>query len=540
MSFPQPSEPMACTFTKIRSFQALVIAFTWAACSFCCSPGCYAQDAVWSSMYDVASKAFQDEDYARAEKLTLETVEEAESLPKDGNQLVKTLALLYKIYSAEKKQIDADKVAARIESLGGYKEEPAKQEIRKAARKADEKSSDESASPNSQDNASKPEAKIEAAADRKGESKTDVKSGESKGLLRDKKTDPLQFEVSTKPDGKTADTPPKPAAKGEEPELNIEKELRDSQVASSAVSQIKTEGSVQTYKLKEVMKLEGHMGWSKCVDISPDATQALSGSADNTMRLWDLTTGKEIQKFEGHDEPVNSVAFSPSADRALSGSSDKTVRLWDLEAGTEIRKFLGHGNLVTCVAFAPIGPLIASGGYDGTVRIWDTQTGKEVMKLEGNLGTVKCLAFTPEADEIISGGTDKLLTLWNVKTGKKLRTFSGHSAEIATVSISDDGSRVVSAGRDTTVRTWDIDSGEELKTMTGHTNWVVKTRFISVDKVISGSLDKTFRIWDVDEGREDRIFNLQHFGMWSLGFSETGDKAITGSDDFTLRVWQMK
>lgn|GEM_PF-5642423 len=602
---------------RIRVLLISALICSWSACFLHYSPAAMAQDAVWSSMYDVAAKAFEDEDYSRAEKLALETVEEAESLPKDGNQLAKTLTLLRKIYEAEKKQGEAEKVAARIESLGGYKEEPPKRAVRRTVSKTEEKTaakvedstvnSDENVTAKAEDKvsakteekistkteskaSSKKEESVENSADLKTEDKTPAKteseskdepktevksesktesksktkvaaksenkadtaasekladrssdkSGDSKGIFRDEKSDPLQFEVSTKPDGKKAETPSKPAAKTEEPELNIERELRNSQVASNAVSQVKTEGNAQVYKLKEVMKLEGHMGWSKCVDISADATQALSGSADNTMRLWDLTTGKEIQKFEGHDEPVNSVAFSPSADRGLSGSSDKTVRLWDLEAGTEIRKFLGHANLVTCVAFAPIGSLIASGSYDGTVRIWDSQTGKEVNRLEGNLGTVKCLAFTPDADEIISGGTDKLLTLWNVKSGKKLRTFTGHSAEVATVAISDDGSRVVSAGRDTTVRTWDIDSGEELKSMTGHTNWVVKTRFISVDKVISGSLDKTFRIWDVDEGREERIFNLQHFGMWSLGFSELGDKAITGSDDFTLRVWQMK
>ncbi|MCC6979258.1 MAG: serine/threonine protein kinase, partial [Candidatus Melainabacteria bacterium] len=109
-----------------------------------------------------------------------------------------------------------------------------------------------------------------------------------------------------------------------------------------------------------------------------------------------------------------------------------------------------------------------------------------------------------------------------------------------TVAISDDGSRIVSGSRDATVRLWDVDSGEEVKVMNGHTNWVTKVRFISVDKILSGGLDKTFRVWDVDEGREDRIYNLQNFGMWSLGFSELGDKAITGSDDFTLRVWSMK
>lgn len=559
------------------------ICFFWLCAVVLFSPPGFAQDILWSSMYDNAAKAFADNDFARAEKLTLETVEEAESLSKDGNQLAKSLELLRKIYVAQSKNAEAEKVAARIESLGGLKKEAKeKSETKVEAKPVIEPVVTTAAKPEVKGEAP-PVSKIEAKPEQKSEpkiaeakpvpaveSKTRSKTvsndslkpaekkdsaepgnlassigsdAAGKGLIRDKEAAPPQALPGTASQesigNAKADSKSRSAA--EEPgELAIEREIRNTSIATTTVSPVKTESNASTFKLKELLKLEGHMGWSKCVDISADATQALSGSADNTMRLWDLTSGKEVQKFEGHDEPVNSVAFSPAGDRALSGSSDKTVRLWDLDAGTEIKKFLGHANIVTCVAFAPIGTLIASGGYDGTVRLWDSQTGKEISRLEGNLGTIKCLAFTPEADEIITGGTDKILTLWNVKSGKKVRTFTGHSGEVATVAVSDDGSRIISGGRDTTVRTWDIDSGDELKCMTGHTNWVIKVRFISVDKAMSGSLDKTLRIWDVDEGQVDKILNLQHFGMWSLGISEPGDKAITGSDDFTLRVWQTK
>jgi WD40 repeat protein len=48
------------------------------------------------------------------------------------------------------------------------------------------------------------------------------------------------------------------------------------------------------------------------------------------LKLWDVATGREIRTFFGHEEPVNSVAFSSDGRTALSGSKDDTLRLWDL------------------------------------------------------------------------------------------------------------------------------------------------------------------------------------------------------------------
>ena len=67
------------------------------------------------------------------------------------------------------------------------------------------------------------------------------------------------------------------------------------------------------------------------------STYALSGSSDDTMKLWDASTGKEIRTFSGHIGNVNSVSFSPDGRYALSGSDDNTIKLWDVSTGREIR-----------------------------------------------------------------------------------------------------------------------------------------------------------------------------------------------------------
>lgn len=75
------------------------------------------------------------------------------------------------------------------------------------------------------------------------------------------------------------------------------------------------------------------------IAFSPDGRWLASGSDDNTVRLWDVDSGKEIRRFEGHSNDVNSVSFSPDGKWLASGSDDDTVRLWDVVLGKEIRRF---------------------------------------------------------------------------------------------------------------------------------------------------------------------------------------------------------
>jgi len=72
------------------------------------------------------------------------------------------------------------------------------------------------------------------------------------------------------------------------------------------------------------------------VAFSPDGRYALSGSPDNTMKLWDVSSGMEIRTFQGHTNSVNSVAFSPDGRYALSGGSSGATAIWDVASGHEI------------------------------------------------------------------------------------------------------------------------------------------------------------------------------------------------------------
>jgi WD40 repeat protein len=85
------------------------------------------------------------------------------------------------------------------------------------------------------------------------------------------------------------------------------------------------------------MTLEGHKNSVVACAFSPDGRRIVSGSRDNTLRLWDAETGKELMTLEGHKNPVDACAFSPDGSRIVSGSWNNTLQLWDAQTGHALR-----------------------------------------------------------------------------------------------------------------------------------------------------------------------------------------------------------
>src|SRR5712672_2329930 len=160
----------------------------------------------------------------------------------------------------------------------------------------------------------------------------------------------------------------------------------------------------------------GHSNVVSSVAFSPDGSRIVSGSWDNTIRLWDAETGDAIgNPLEGHSKPVNSVGFSPDGSRIVSGSFDNTIRLWDAETGNAIGKPLeGHSSYVYSVAFSPDGSRIVSGSSDNTIRLWDAETGDAIGKpLEGHSSYVNSVPRSPDGSRIVSGSEDNTIRLWD-------------------------------------------------------------------------------------------------------------------------------
>ncbi|MDR2941298.1 MAG: caspase family protein [Treponema sp.] len=270
----------------------------------------------------------------------------------------------------------------------------------------------------------------------------------------------------------------------------------------------------------------GHTATVNSVAFSADGSQAVSGSWDNTVKLWDIASGREIRTFSGHKDFVLSVAFSPNGKQVLSGSRDKTVKLWDAVSGKEIRTFSGHaGYIVYSAVFSADGKQILSGSNDNNMKLWDAVSGKEIRTFSGHSYIVYSVAFSPDGKQALSGSGDKTIKLWDTVSGKEIKTFPVNTEHGAwSVAFSPDGKYALS-GFSSNIKLWDIASGREVKTFSGHTSKVNAVIF-SPDgqQILSGSEDKTMKLWDVASGREIRAFSGSTDA--SMVFSSDGKYAL--------------
>ena len=283
----------------------------------------------------------------------------------------------------------------------------------------------------------------------------------------------------------------------------------------------------------------GHSYYVESVAFSPDGNYVVSGSRDNTAKVWEVATGNVITTFTGHSSYVYSVAFSPDGNYVVSGSRDSTAKVWEYDTGNVITTFTGHSNDVHSVAFSPDGNYVVSGSVDNTAKVWEVATGNVITTFTGHSSYVYSVAFSPDGNYVVSGSIDNTAKVWEVATGNVITTFTGHSNYVESVAFSPDGNYVVSGSRDNTAKVWEYDTGNVITTFTGHSNYVYSVSFSpDGNYVVSGSYDSTAKVWEYDTGNVITTFTGHSDDVYSVAFSPDGNYVVSGSWDNTAKVWE--
>ena len=326
-------------------------------------------------------------------------------------------------------------------------------------------------------------------------------------------------------------------------QIPISRRLDASRIAKSQIIQTQSTYTPNAQNWRCVYTLKEDSDAVNCVAISADGQTLVSGSADGTIRIWNLNTGTQLRTLEAHSDAVNCLAIAPDGQTFASGSSDKNIKIWNLHTGKEVRKlggwFPAHSDSIDCLAIAPNGQTLVSGSRDHTIKVWNLANGQEIGKLSQNLWGVYSVALTPDGQAIASDCLDHTIKLCRWDTEVLLQTFVDHSNWIWTIAISPNGQILASGSEDCTVKFWNLKTGKLLHTLREHNKPVHSVSFSPDGQIlVSGSYDNTIKLWNVGNWQLIHTFTGHKNGVNSIAFSPNGRIIASASDDNTIKVWR--
>ena len=260
--------------------------------------------------------------------------------------------------------------------------------------------------------------------------------------------------------------------------------------------------------------LTGHTSVISAIAFKDNGTLISGGNSDNTLRAWNVTTGRQRWVKDvgdgilaialpshnphfiayggsrnhairmrysddgdwrgdvaGHTSGVQSLAFKPNSYVLASASADSTVRIWDVgdrDNLRHVRTLRGHTADVMSVAWSPDGRTLASASGDGTVRLWNPDNGINFAVLRGHTERVNSVAWSPDGRILASGGEDDTVRLWNPDTHGTRRVLPGNPGSVHALAFHPNGQTLASGGADGTMRLWNPNTGAHKVTFTGY------------------------------------------------------------------------
>ncbi|MEN8905672.1 MAG: hypothetical protein ABF289_06920 [Clostridiales bacterium] len=249
----------------------------------------------------------------------------------------------------------------------------------------------------------------------------------------------------------------------------------------------------------------------------------ISASWDGTIIVWDKDTYNCLYKTTDKISPIYSLKYGDG--KIFSGSKDNVIRIWDIDSLDFLGELRGHTKAISSLAFGE-GKLF-SGSYDTTIRIWDIKNLVCTKILKGHINAVSCLLY--DIGKIFSGSSDKSIKIWDTKTFKCEKTLIGHSDTVYCLIYTKN--KLFSGSADKTIKVWNIDNGEIMRSLNIHTSSIYCLIYAS-GKLISGSGDSTINIWEFNtyelkktiEGDSDFV-SCVFFSTKNL-LSSSGNKVI--------------
>ncbi|GMI11132.1 hypothetical protein TrVE_jg9613 [Triparma verrucosa] len=190
-----------------------------------------------------------------------------------------------------------------------------------------------------------------------------------------------------------------------------------------------------------LMEFKGHTDRVSSLAVSLDGKHLVTGSWDKNIIVWRLAeeenqsaevkTGEIVRRLEGHSDYVKSITLVE--DKILSGSADNSAKVWDFTSGELLHTFKGHMGAVNSVAVHPSKDFIATGSFDNSWKLWNFHPPFNLLytSTDTHKDHINAVVFTPRGDNLMSGADDKTISVADIAPHLHTLPSSLHSKTFA-------------------------------------------------------------------------------------------------------------
>jgi len=291
--------------------------------------------------------------------------------------------------------------------------------------------------------------------------------------------------------------------------------------------------------------ISGHLGWVRSVAVDASNEWFATGSADRTIKIWDLASGTLKLTLTGHINAVRGLAVSARHPYLFSCGEDKMVKCWDLECNKVIRHYHGHLSGVYSMSLHPTLDILVTGGRDSVARVWDMRTKSGIFVLTGHTSTVGSVACQSSDPQVITGSHDSCIRLWDLTKGACYSTLTHHKKSVRSLALHPTEYTMASGAPDN-IKLWKFPEGKFMRNFSGQRS-IIHSLSVNSDNVLVSAADNGgLYFWDWKSG-----YNFQKLqttvqsgslesesGIFATAFDQTGSRLITCEADKSIKIYR--